>query len=213
MNSKIIILGRGASLIKLKNFKNENNIDTIILINEFWDNPKNENNSYYKDEMIHNFIKDKKIILIMTPCCDVDNINHFMDKYNVIGCYKTLFPHTVRIGNNMGIAKVLPEILIEHFIYMNKNFHNCGSLGISILYAKHVLNCKEITIFGLDFYECSYYLEPTYDYSLETNKSLLIKNNWKHFFEYHNDIIFYVNTLADFKYLDDNNKFNIHNID
>ena len=67
--NKIVILGRGESLKRLPELKED--IDTVILVNSFWETPQ-VNVAYYKDPLIHNFIKDKKIILIMTACCDVN---------------------------------------------------------------------------------------------------------------------------------------------
>ena len=196
MNS-IIILGRGESLKKLSKF-NEN-IDTVILVNEFWDTPVCPI-SYYKDELIHNFIKDKKIIIIATPCCNFEKIDIFIKKYNVIKIYKTKFPHTVRIGIKKNQIDILPEKLIKHYQFQKENFKNCGSLGVSILFAIYILNCNHIFIFGLDFYEYDYYLKNNHNYKAEVNKSTTIKTHWEKFYEYYSDIKFYIYTLANFKY-------------
>ena len=136
---KIVILGRGQSLERLNEFKEE--IDTVILVNCFWDSPQVDN-AYYKDPLIHNFIKDKKIIIIATPCCNFKKIDIFIKKYNVIKIYKTEFPHTVRIGIKKDQIDILPEKLIKHYQFQKENFNNCGSLGVSILFAIYILNCN-----------------------------------------------------------------------
>ena len=194
---KIIILGRGQSLERLIEFKEE--IDTVILVNEFWDTP-DVNMAYYKDSLIHNFIKDKKIIIIATPYCNFSKINIFIKKYNVIKIYKTQFPHTLRIGKKKNQIDILPEKLIKYYKFLAENFCYCGSLGVSILFAKYILNCNHIFIYGLDFYEFDYYLKNNHDYKNEVNKSLTIKKNWEKFYEYYSDIKLYIYTLANFKY-------------
>lgn len=196
MNS-IIILGRGESLKKISSF-NEN-IDTVILVNEFWDTPVCPI-SYYKDELIHNFIKDKKIIIIMSPCCDTSKLNIFVEKYNVISIYKTQFSKKIRVGKSSGNIKILPDILIEPCIYLRKYSKNGGSLTYSILFAKYLLNIKNFYIFGLDFYERDYYLTNNYDYKTEVEKSNLIKKDWMNFFVFNKNLYFNIYTLANLSY-------------
>ena len=77
MKKIIVILGRGESLKKLADFNKK--VDTIILINAFWKH-KNFEKSYFDDEIIHNFIKDKKINLICTSSQKFTNINTLLDK-------------------------------------------------------------------------------------------------------------------------------------
>jgi hypothetical protein len=194
MEKSIIILGRGMSLERLSEF-DDKNIDTVILVNEFWDTPNN-NISYYKDPLIHNFIKDKKIYLIFTPCQDLSKINIFIEKYNVVAVHWALFSKKIRVGRNMGNIKILPDILIEPFIHINKNFKNTGSLGVAILYAVKCLNINNIYIFGLDFYEKGYYKEVNYNYDNEKSKSNLIKQQFINFIKYYNNINFNIYTLA-----------------
>ena len=62
--NRIVILGRGVSLKRLKELDEDDNIETIILVNEFWDCPY-INNSYYKDPLIYNFI-----LLLSVACVE-----------------------------------------------------------------------------------------------------------------------------------------------
>ena len=89
---KIVILGRGESLKKLKNFNEE--IDTIILVNAFWKTTYNPI-PFHTDPLIHNFIKDKKIILMFSRCAEKGGIIDLQKKYNVIKTFVNLFPHSV----------------------------------------------------------------------------------------------------------------------
>jgi len=211
---KIIILGRGASLERLKEFKNEDNIDTIILVNEFWGAPHIPL-AYCEDELIHNFIKDKKIILIMTPYCearkwgDVPKLKLFKETYNVIDSYKTQFSKETRVGKNSEICKILPDELIKPFKHMDKHSLNCGSLGVALSYADKILKCKNIIIFGLDFYEKEYYLTNTHDYKTEMKISNTIKNDWYNFFEYHSHIHFTIYSLAEISHFNNLNNVTI----
>ena len=191
----IIILGRGDSLKKLTEFSED--IDTVILVNEFWDVPYCPK-SYYKDNLVHNFLKDKKIILICSICCDLSKIDLFLNKYNVIAKYKTQFSKKIRIGTN-NICKLLPEKIIEPYIYLEKNFGYTGSMGCAILYARIILKINNIFILGLDFYEKDYYLTNNYNYQCEINKSELIKKDWIKLFGYYKNTNFNIYTLANFR--------------
>lgn len=201
MNS-IIILGRGQSLEKLEDFSK--NINTIILINSFWDTPQSVT-PYYKNPIIHNFIKNKKIIIIMSPCCNIKYIDKFIKKYKVIKIYKTNFSKKIRVSKRVSICDLLPDNLIEPYINMNKLYKNVGSLGIGILYSIYNLNIKYIYIFGLDFYEKDYFIMQNHNYKLEVEKSDEIKNDWINFFEKYNNINFYLFTNAKI----DNEKKNV----
>lgn len=201
---KIVILGRGESLKKLKNFNEK--IDTIILVNEFWKTTYNPI-PFHTDPLIHNFIKDKKIILIFSKCAETENVKDLQKKYNVIKAFVNLFPHSVEkkifkrdeYKHNLDI-NCLPEEMIKHYMYQKNNCRNVGSLALAISYAKHILKIKEIHIFGLDFYEKDYYLENKICTKKERNKSNLIKEDWKTFLRYNNDIKFNINTYANFTY-------------
>ena len=114
----IVILGRGQSLEKLKYFSKD--INTVILINSFWDTPQSVT-LYYKNPIIHNFIKNKKIIIIMSPLCNLSKINTFLKRYNVIKIYKTNFSKKIRVSNEDTIASLLPDKLIDPFIHINEN--------------------------------------------------------------------------------------------
>tara|TARA_B100001059_G_scaffold109603_1_gene109662 strand:+ start:308 stop:943 length:636 start_codon:yes stop_codon:yes gene_type:complete len=197
MKNSIIILGRGMSLRRLSEF-DDKNIDTVIIVNSFWDTLQCPI-PYYKDPLIHNFIKDKKIYLIFTPYQDLSKINIFIEKYNVVAIHWELFSKKIRVGRNMGNIKILPDILIEPFIYVNKNFKNTGSMGVAILYAIKCLNINNFHIFGLDFYEKDYYLTNTHNYESEKSKSDLIKQQFINFIKYYNNINFNIYTLANIK--------------
>ena len=168
-----VILGRGQSLEKLKDFSKD--INTVILINSFWDTPQSVT-PYYKNPIIHNFIKNKKIIIIMSPLCNLSKINTFLKRYNVIKIYKTNFSKKIRVSNEDTIASLLPDKLIDPFIHINKTYKN-GSLGIAIIYCFYILNINNIYIFGLDFYEKDYFINQNHNYELEVSKSETIKND------------------------------------
>jgi len=201
--NKVIILGRGASLERLKEFKNEDNIDTIILVNTFWESfliPV----AYYKDEIIHNFIKDKKIILIMNPYMlqkkhgyDLSKLNLFREKYNVIESYKTNCSKKFRVSDNETVCKNLPNELIEYFINMRNNYRNCDTLGLAILFADKILKCKQIITFGLDFYEKDYYLQNNHEYKYQLKRSDENKKVWYNFLEKYSHINLSIYSLAD----------------
>lgn len=203
--NKIIILGRGASLEKLKEFKNEYNIDTVILVNTFWDSPQVPV-AYYKDELIHNFIKDKKIILIMTPCCNTSNIKPFLENYNVINIYKTKFSKYKRVDKSDKLCKVMPESALNKYIEIDKlkikkqGDAIPGSLSYAILIAVEELKCSEIFIFGQDFYEKDYYLTNNHNYKNESKPSEieLNKNDITNFFSHLSNTKFYIYTLANY---------------
>ena len=204
--NKIAILGRGESLKRLSEIK-QDDIDTVILVNCFWDS-KEVDVSYYKDPLIHNFIKDKKIILVMTACCEVNRISNFISKYNVISIFKTSFS-TPLVYKNKVIRKCtrssvkdikpLPDELRNSYIEIYENFPNTGSTALAFTYAKIILKCTDIYIFGVDFYERDYYLKNNHNYKNEMNKSNTIKNDWLNFFKRHSDVNLYLYTLADFE--------------
>ncbi len=193
MSDQIVILGRGESLKRLPELKEH--VDTVILVNEFWDT-KICDVPYYKDPLIHNFLIDKKIILVATPACDFSNIQPFLKKYNVIAKFKTQFSKKIRIGKN-GLFKLLPNEIIDPYIHLANHFPNGGSLAVAILYAIYTLKKNNIFIFGLDFYEKDYYLKNNYNYKNEQNKSARIKKDWIAFLKYYSQkIIFNIHTLA-----------------
>tara|TARA_Y100000816_G_C25978185_1_gene510664 strand:+ start:207 stop:851 length:645 start_codon:yes stop_codon:yes gene_type:complete len=204
--NKIVILGRGESLKRLPELKEY--IDTVILVNAFWDTPQVEV-AYYKDPLIHNFIKDKKIILLMTHCVDARNIGVFLSKYNVIDMYTTSFSTPLMYNNKvrrkcfsvsgMPNIKPLPDELRPYYIENVEKFHKVGSTSLAFTYAKIILKCTDIYIFGVDFYERDYYLKNKHDYSKETINSTLIKQDWLNFFNRHSDINLHLYTLADFE--------------
>ena len=200
MNS-IVILGRGQSLKRLVELKES--INTVILVNSFWDTIQSDF-SYYKDPLIHNFIKDKKIIIIATQFCNIDQIDLFIEKYNVINCFKTNFKNIFRVSKNDKIFKLLPDNLIDEAINIRINFKNIGSIGYAIIYSIHILNIKNIYIFGLDFYEKNYYMQQKHDVTNEINKSELIKEEFIKFFNYNSNIKFNIYSYANIKSNSDN---------
>lgn len=206
--NNLIILGRGVSLNKLMNIENKN-FEYVVLVNCFWDSIQSPV-AYYKINYIHNFIKDKKIILICSPCCDFSKINYFIDKYNVVNCFKTLFSEgEYRLGKDEDVFKTLPNKLIEPYKFISEQgdkFKNLGSLSMAILYSINELNFKDIYICGLDFYEKDYLIKQTHNYRNEVLKSKIIKQNWFNFFLFYKDIKFYLYTYADIS------EFNIDNL-
>ena len=204
MDKKIVILGRGQSLERLNEFKEE--IDTVILVNCFWDSPQVDN-AYYKDPLIHNFIKDKKIIIICTRCNNFSKINIFIEKYNVIKVYKTNFSRYARVSKSDNILEVMPESVLLKYIELDKvkikkqGDAIPGSLAWAILFATEELNATNIHIFGQDFYEKDYYLKNNHDYRDESSlkEIILFKKDITNFLSYLSNINFYIFTLANYK--------------
>lgn len=192
---KIIILGRGESLKKLNELPTD--IDTVILVNAFWDHKKGKK-GYYHDPLINNFLKNKKIILIVTPAAHTNKIKPFMEKYNIIKSMKTNFSKIVRIGEPDKIFSLLPDKLIKCYLKNKDECKNVGSLGLAVCYSIEILKVSEIHICGLDFYERDYYIPQKHNYEVEMNKSELIKEHWKKFFNRYKKINFNIYTLANF---------------
>tara|TARA_Y100000389_G_scaffold29518_1_gene25124 strand:- start:1160 stop:1798 length:639 start_codon:yes stop_codon:yes gene_type:complete len=200
----IVILGRGQSLERLNEFKEE--IDTVILVNCFWDSPQVDN-AYYKDPLIHNFIKDKKIIIVCTRCNNFSKINIFIEKYNVIKIYTTNFSRYARISKSDNILKIMPESVLLKYIEFDKlkikkqGNPIPGSISMGILLATEELKAKNIHIFGQDFYEKDYYLKNNHDYSNEKKPEIIKyeKNVMTLFLRHLSNINFYIYTLSNYK--------------
>ena len=228
MTENIIILGRGISLKRIPELKNIENIEYVILLNTFWDSPQTET-PYYKNEIIHNLLSKKKIILIFNPLCNMDKLDIFCEKYNIISIYITLFPKNTRIGR-IGITylkkiilkygniypynsiQLLPKELIPKYLNNKRNFTNVGTMGLAIEFVNISLKYKNIYIFGLDFYEKNYLFEQNHDYNLECNKLELIKNDFLLFFKNLKHLNFYIYSLAIIKEFMKNNNFSIPNL-
>ena len=193
IQSPIVILGRGESLKRLPELKEQ--VDTVILVNCFWD-CSHVSKAYYKDPLIHNFIKDKKIILFATPCEDFSNVQPFLKKYNVIAKFKTQFSKKIRIGKNE-LFKILPDEIIDPYIHLENNFKGGGTLATAVLYAFYTLKKNNIFIFGLDFYEKGYYLKNDNSDGADPYRSREErKKDWIKIFKFYGDIKFNIYTLA-----------------
>lgn len=195
----VVILGRGISLNRLDELK-ELNISYVILVNCFWDSVQTCK-SYYKDPIISNFLQDKKIILIRTPCADISKINNFLNLYksNICKKYKTLFSNKIRIGKKDNLFELLPDNVIDDYINLIKEFPNTGTLAVSCIYAIKNLNVKNIYIFGLDFYKGNYLFKQNHNYKLEKQKSDTIQKDFINFFSYYDYINFHIYSSIDLK--------------
>ena len=189
---EIVILGRGASLAKLANFRT--NIKTVILVNAFWDTPFGD--AYYADPLIHEFIKDKEIIIVSTPAEHTKYIKRFLRKYKIKSCFQNSCNKTVRVIKPKKYFKNFPDEVITPFVYMQQNFPKTGSLGTAVLLGKYKYHIKKFHIFGLDFYEHDYYLKCSHNYMEEVEESELIKDAWSKFMIYNSDCRFNVYTYA-----------------
>lgn len=212
---KIVILGRGESLKRLPEL--EINIDTIILCNSFFTKDIGQHvhtKAYWEDELIHNFIKDKKIYMICSPFQNFPqpDLNNFLQKYNVIKSYFTNFSRYARIGKPNAIFNLLPDSVLNKYIEYDKlkikkrGAPIPGSIAMAILFATEELKCKEIYIFGQDFYEKDYYIpnnlkivnpkcwENHYKISEVQQAKIDLTNFLKHL----SDNKFYIYTLADY---------------
>ena len=199
----IVILGRGASLARLTDFSE--NIQRVLLVNAFWDN-LNDKIPYYQDSIIHNFIKDKELILVCNPGEDRKDIKRFLKRYKTKARFQTSFDKVVRVKTPKKYFRNFPNEVIIPFQHLQENFHYVGSLGAAILLCKYKYRIKKFFIFGLDFFEHGYYLNhmdyynnPESDYASVMEYSDLTKDTWTKFMEYHSDCQFNVYTYANFE--------------
>lgn len=205
MEKSVFVLGRGISLKRLSEMNNDK-IDTVILTNCFWDS-KQVKTAYYNDPLIHNFIKNKKIYMVLTKYQDISKINIFIEKYNVIKIYKTNFSRYARIDKSDNLLNVMPESVLSKYIEIDKlkikkqGDAIPGSLAWSILLATQELTVKNIHIFGQDFYEKDYYLKNNHDYRGESSlkEIILFKNDITNFLNYLSNVNFYIYTFANYK--------------
>ena len=131
-----------------------------------------------------------------------------ISKYNVIGMFKTSFSTPLKYNNKVirkcmhvscKYVKPLPDELRDSYIEGVQNFPNINSTALAFTYAKIILKCTDIYIFGVDFYERDYYLKNNHDYKGEINRSNIIKKDYLKFFKRHSDINLHLYTLADFE--------------
>jgi hypothetical protein len=173
---------------------------------------------YYKDPLVHDFIKNKKIICVgMKSNMQAPLIEIFKKKYNVIDTFTNTFkelpngiqPSEVsgRIGAPGGKSKNLPQKICKPYLESMRNLSspNVGTSGMAILYAKYILNKKNIFLLGIDFFEKPYYMKVFHTKKetpapAEAETVEKIKHAWNLFFNFHHDITFYLYTLANWKY-------------
>ena len=210
MEKSVMVLGRGMSLKKLADF-DHSKFDTIILANSFYS--KNLTNSfqqekkYCDDPLIHSVIKDKKIYMVCSPYQNFfdSDVNNFLEKYNVIKCYKCLFSSGRRIGKDGPIFKILPDSVLNDFVNFKKGETCTGT--IAMMFAIKELKYKNIYIFGKDFYEKEYYISnniktanpENYKKHFSSAHVAICKKKFTKFINFYPHINFFLYTLANYK--------------
>ena len=162
--SKILICGRGSSLEYVNHDVLKKEFDYVILMNEF--------NSFTKqDKVIHDFLKNKKIIqFINVTESGLDN--QFLNDFNIEHIYVTrLAPDGSkswwrehrhhRNPELFGRVCNHPSDRLEPYMHITKN-----TADVVLLFSILDINATDICFVGLDFYEDQYYLgHNEHDYS------------------------------------------------
>tara|TARA_R110002051_G_scaffold214187_1_gene279044 strand:- start:3622 stop:4290 length:669 start_codon:yes stop_codon:yes gene_type:complete len=211
---EVTILGRGKSLSKLKHFKSNSN--EVILVNSFWKSPELSDNAYVNDPIINNFLKKKKVTLVMSPIGigeggkPTPSPKEFDEKYNVQNKYNCMFSK----GRRSNLTRtpgwqVMPES--SRLLYQSIGDAKIkktgdfvpGSLAYACLIAISEMNASNIHIFGLDFYEKGYLQKQNHSQAVMDShygKNAVIQNkiDFCNFFNFLSDISFDIYTAADF---------------
>ena len=194
LNEKeIVILGKGASIENLRGF--QTNIKTVILVNAYWDN-WGDDIAYYKHPLIHEFIKNRELILVCNPGQPRQHIKPFLKRYNVAICFQNSFNKTIRVEKPKKYFSNFPDEVIPSCEHMLNNFRHAGALGTAILLCRYKYNIKTFYIFGLDFYELNYFINANHDWSKEKKTNSIIKESWVNFMKHHSDCTFNLFTNA-----------------
>lgn len=200
------ILGRGASLEKLKGF--QTNSDLVITCNCFWEN-ETTTKPFFQDNLISSFLNDKKIITVCSPLgFSNHNIKEFENNFNIIKKYNACF----NSGNKRKLYPIrgfscMPDSVlslynkIDNAKIKKQGDAIAGTLAYAVLLAISEYKSKKVNIFGLDFYEKNYYIPQTHDYSKEQSSPEVIQNkiDFCNFFNFLSNIHFNVYTLANFQ--------------
>ncbi len=212
---EVTILGRGESLKKLDNFESE--CTDVILINEWWQSPRNPC-EYYKVPEVSKFITGKDLTLICTPCIgDLSSLIRGIESdHNVKNKFNTVFPPgsgTDRDCSAQGNFSCFPSECVEDYKYAHLSGklkqgdsypgvwpHGCvrGSLAWGIMLAINYYNADKVNIFGLDFYEKEYLVPQKHDYEVEKKQCQSIKDDYSRLFKFYNKVEFSIYTLSSY---------------
>jgi hypothetical protein len=207
----IVILGRGASLEKLKGF--ESACSVVILVNQFWRTHLSPTD-YFKDPVIASFLKGKDICLISNPSGSGEHDSSELEAaHTVVGKHNCVWPIGSKVDREwppLGGWSSMPSDCVETYrdVHLSGKLksHDLknvgpvrGSLGYAILLAISHYKSDNIHIFGLDFYEADYYVPQNHNYELEKSQSFSIKEDFTTLFRHFDHITFTVHTVANYK--------------
>ena len=116
---KILIMGRGKSLIRIEEIPED--ITTVMLINAFW--KWEYGPSYLEDEKLFNYLKDKEIILIINNCLKYNekDFGDFVKNFNIKEKFSPVYGKGRRKGIPRRGCKYFPDICAERFIKLEAN--------------------------------------------------------------------------------------------
>jgi len=157
---KVAVLGRGMSILKIKQIK-DIDIDTCIIVNRF------NKEAHHKD--VYSFLKGKNIIhmiAIQSPPCYLPK--KVYEDLNIKTCLLNRTkeqlkgkPHPVEpilkkynIGLNI---KYMPDDWKDKMVEATGGARLRSSGLAAICYATQYLDCDELYIIGMDFHETPYY--------------------------------------------------------
>ena len=150
MYNKLAILCSGGSLKNLN--KLPKNIEYVILINYFWADDKNSSEDLWKNEIVYNFLKNKKIILFTREING--NIKDIINNLNIVEAWYSRWSY--KLCNEYKWLKSKEHIYTRKKLRFSKqeSYNVCG-LQFKILPNKIFKYCKdELILYNLSYLMC-----------------------------------------------------------
>lgn len=154
INMNIALLGRGESLLDINKLKDKS-IDICIICNTFMDELKNED--------IWDFVKDKKIVHIVSKVGGAPLSKEMYQKLNMMHCVINRskdewvnYPNKKIIeGYNIDVGLIpIPESVINNAFGISQYVNTIPSTGfVGLAFGVFELNPDNVYIIGVDFYE------------------------------------------------------------